>query len=648
VLSFALAVAAWGAGCGGAGDATAPAAPRRVLLVSFDTTRADHVGAWGASGAHTPTLDALAARGVRAAQAISPAPMTQPSHATLFTAVDPPAHGLRNNGSFTLRPGQATLAMQLRGQGFATAAFVGALVLERQFGLARGFDVYDDRMETPGGGGLGLAERPAEAVADAARRWLESAPDRFLLFVHFFDPHKPYAAPSRLARMRTGSDYDAEIAYADAQLGRLLEAVDARFDDGGTLVVVVSDHGESLGEHGEPTHSYGVYDATQHVPLIFAGPGVPEGRVVEGVVRLADVTPTILSLLGAPPLPAASGRSLHPDWAVAPDAFAYVETLATELDFDWSPLRGIRTDRMKYVRAPRPELYDVVADPGELENLAEARPEALRDLEARLASYLAGMPEAAGPAPVDDATRRRLESLGYLVPDASSAPAAEPGANPRDRIGTVAALARYDDALAAGDARAALRELADLEPSPLISSLMAHAALLAGDLDLAETQARAALASGHETYHAWARLGSVLIARGRLGPAQEALARAHALNEGAPEPLVGLGMVEERRGHPARAEAWYQRALGTKLVSTEAYWRLASVYFEQGRRADAESLLAKLHEAVLLDPRAAARVATAEARAGRKQDALRRLDRSARLFPDDPELARTRERIEAL
>jgi arylsulfatase A-like enzyme/Tfp pilus assembly protein PilF len=628
--------------------------PQRIVLISLDTTRADRIGAYGAADAITPTIDALARRGVRFAQAIAPTPMTQPSHATLFTGLDPPAHGLRNNGNFTPRRQLVTLATELQSAGYATAAFIAALVLEAQFGLASGFDLYDDRIERPEeGGALGRPERRADAVIDAAVRWLDTAPDRFFLFVHLFDPHKPYAAPSWYARLRAASDYDAEITFVDGELARLLRHLAQRFPDRSTLVVLTGDHGESLGAHGEPTHSYGIYDATQRVPLIFAGPGVPRGVVVEDVVRLADVAPTILAISELAGLVGASGRDLSRLWSdsrATADDFAYMETLATQLDFGWSPLVGVRTRDLKYIRAPRPELYDLGEDPGELHNLAEERPDDVRRLDAVLEDYLAGMPDPITPVPVDATVRSRLESLGYVVPDPgelSRELGRVGGVDPKDHMDVVAALLRADEQLGKGAPMEAYRELERAGDTPLVSARRARAALAAGRMGLAERHAREAIEGGARTYEAYACLGNALLAQGRMSEAEQAFRGAHDRNAGAPEPVVGLAMIAERKQQLLRAEQLYEQALGARLLSTDAHWMLAALYIEQGRRAEAEPLLRVLDERVLQNPRAAVRLAAAEARVGRHDAANAWLERSGRYYPDSPMLEQARSRLEA-
>lgn len=384
----------------------------RVVLVTIDTLRIDHVGCYGARGPRTPSLDALAAAGTRFETVVSPAPLTLPAHTTLFTGLEPPRHGVRGNARSSLDAALPTLAERFQQAGFATAAFVGAAVLARSQGLARGFDVYDDAMSSRRAANAGsYLERSADAVVDAALAWLETAPPRFLLWVHFFDPHALYRPPPGFRAAFPGNPYAGEVAFADAQLGRLLEAVAARFPASGTLVVATSDHGESLGQHDELTHSKTLYDATQRVPLVLAGPGVAVGRVVEGPVGLVDVAPTLLALAGLPALDGAQGRDLRADWQgrAGEERLFYLETRATQ-----PPLAGLRGAHYKYIEGgAAPELYDLASDPLETRNLAAERAAVALGLERSLATRLA---EAAGfPAPGDVAAppRPELRELGY-------------------------------------------------------------------------------------------------------------------------------------------------------------------------------------------------------------------------------------------
>ena len=489
-----LGLCALAAGCADARNPT----PERVVLVTIDTLRADRVGCYGDARARTPVLDALAANGVRFAHAISPTPLTLPSHVSLMTALDPPRHAVRHNSLHRLGEALPTLAGALRAQGFASAAFVGSVVLGHRYGLARGFDVYDERGERASSQTVGYAERPANHVVDAALAWLAQAPPRFFLWLHLYDPHAAYTPPAGFAAAFPDDPYRGEIAFADYQVGRLLDAVRERFGPDGLLVAVTSDHGESLGEHGELRHSYGVYDATQRVPLIFSGVGAPAGKLVEAPVRLVDVAPTLLRAAGAPELAGADGRALQPLFDGADDAprIAYVETLATHYDYGWSALQGLRSAEYKYIRAPRPELYDLRADPAERRDLAAQHPDLTREFEAQLAARLAHAAPAPEAAEVPAAERAQLRELGYVAPAPDARGDADPsaGPDPKDEIGLIARLHRAESLAALGrpaDAYALLRELPD--PPPAVAALRASFALRARDYAAAERDARRAV-----------------------------------------------------------------------------------------------------------------------------------------------------------
>jgi arylsulfatase A-like enzyme/Flp pilus assembly protein TadD len=625
---------------GGSGEAV-----ERVVLVSFDTLRADHVGCYGAEGAETPALDRLAAEGARFETVISPAPLTLPSHATLLSGRDPPEHGVRHNGLFRLPADVPTLAEQLRAGGFATAAFVSAFVLDGRFGLDRGFDLYDDRLGlvTLAEAGPTGAQRRGDKTVDAALAWLEQAPARFFLWVHLYDPHADYAPPAPFAERFAARPYDGEIAFADAQLARLRAALDARWA-GGSLWIASADHGESLGEHGEPTHSYGVYEATQRVPLLIAGPGVPHGRVVAGVAALADVAPTLLDLAGLSPLPGASGRSLAAalaPGAALPERAAWVETLATQLDMYWSPLLGVRTAQHKYVRAPEPELYDLTADPGELENRAAAEPARVAELDRLVAEREAGRPVVPSFTP-DAEERARLEALGYLRGGAPAAPAASLGrvggpdpkrelaaAAQADELQRLLAERRGPEALAAYDALGA-------RGYPLLL-MGAAAALLAWQPERAEREARAALALAHQPEPLLA-IAKAQLQQERFAEAKQSFEQVLALDPEKSEALLGLGLLAERDGRSEEAAALYERARRAPLASPEAYWRLAALHTEAGRREEARALLAELPQSELRVPEAALRLARAERAAGRTELARTRVAGALKAYPQIPDL----------
>ena len=295
-----------------------PSSRPNVLLVTIDTLRADHVGSYGYHEASTPTIDALARRGVRFETAVAHAPLTGPSHASILTGQTPLGHGFRNNSGFILAPGVKTVAQDFRNAGYHTAGFVSGFPLDRRFGFDRGFETYDDRLpkgndrrRTP------YVERFADATTDAVLRWLATAnpreapqPAPWFLWVHYYDPHAPYEPPvADLADRYRQSPYDGEIAFVDRQLGRLLQTLDVRGETSRTIVLVTADHGESLGEHGEGTHGIFLYDATLRVPWIMAGPQIAAGRVSRTVARSIDVLPTLLDYAGLPQRSDVDGRS---------------------------------------------------------------------------------------------------------------------------------------------------------------------------------------------------------------------------------------------------------------------------------------------------------------------------------------------------
>ncbi len=635
----------------------APTRPLRAVLISIDTLRADHVGAYGAGPGRTPVLDGLAAAGVRFENAISPAPLTLPSHATLLTGLDPPDHGVHHNTLFRLGENVPTLATHLRQQGFATAAFVGAFVLDARFGLARGFDVYDDQLALSGptSGGAAVAERPANEVIDAALAWIAGAPDRYFLWIHLYDPHAEHRPPEPFASRFRADLYAGEIAFADAQVGRLLAAIEARWPDGASLVAVTSDHGESLGEHGEETHAYTIYDATQHVPLLLRGPGLPAGTTIGAMVRLADVAPTLVELLGAPPLPGAKGASLRPLVAGEQDAprTAYLETLATHFDWRWSPLFGIRNATHKYVRAPRPELYDLRSDPGETHNLASAEPDLAAALDRSLDERLGGRGAARPDLALDASARARLEALGYVAPAAQALDALGSeklgvvgGTDPKDelylvremhRVNELLGEQRFEEALAAADGLG--------ERGVEIEILRLRAALGAGRLDLARSLAGRLVKDAPEHALSHAVLGRVEETEGdALGAAAE-YERALALEAPSAAPLTGLGRLAEAAGRRDESRSYYERARRATIPDPEPTWRLAALALEAGDVERGSALLRELPQGYLRREDAALRVARAELQAGRSELAQIRVDAGLLEQPDSLPLLQLRAEI---
>ncbi len=394
-----------------------PVKPSLVLL-TLDTTRSDYVGAYGTRDGGTPILDSLADRGTRYARALTASPLTLPAHASLLTGLDPPAHGLLDNGTATLHPSVPTLATILSSRGYSCAAFVSSRVLDRRFGLNPGFGLYDDFMAAEQLGEYGYPERDAGSVTASAISWLSalSPSQPYFLWVHYYDPHAPYEPPAQWQGSTTTANYAGEIAYVDQEIGRLLSALPG--EDQEAVIAVVGDHGESLGEHGEKTHGIFLYRASLEVPLILAGPGVPTGEVVEEVVATRRLMATLLRLLGVGDTAQDPGSSLPGLPAVgdpAPPEPVYSATWMPANTYGWSPLRAVSDQRWRLILAPRPELYDFQADPGELDNLINAHPQESE----RLGRVLAAIEEdrkayATGESPAGPELLAALRSLGYF------------------------------------------------------------------------------------------------------------------------------------------------------------------------------------------------------------------------------------------
>jgi len=399
---------------------------RSLILVTVDTLRADHVGVLAggsATGEVTPALDALGRSGAVFLDATAHAPLTLPSHASILTGRYPPAHGVHDNGGFRLAADVPTLATALHDAGFQTAAFVSSFVLRASAGLSRGFDRYDDRFEGAGRAHQTASEleRRGPETAREAARWLAKAPPRFFLWVHFYDPHAPYDPPPAFAARFPGRPYDGEVATADLALSVLVNALasDRRAD---TLIVVTGDHGESLGEHGESEHGILLYDATLHVPLVMNGPGIAAGIRIGRQVRHVDLVPTLAELLSVKPPSTLDGVSLVPVLARSatsagahePPA-SYAESRFGELHFGWSPLRSIRDGTWKYIESPAPRLFQLSADPAELDNRRDARPDTAAGMARVLAAMSARGDSATGARPAADAdASERMRSLGYV------------------------------------------------------------------------------------------------------------------------------------------------------------------------------------------------------------------------------------------
>ena len=423
----------------------APVAAPNVVVITIDTLRADHVGCYGYKQIRTPNIDALAADGARFERAYTVVPVTLPSHTVMFTGTYPMLSGMHDFSGNKLSPQQPTLASVLKQSGYVTGAVIGAAVLDSRFGLSQGFDFYFDhfdfsRLEEAN---LDEMERPGNVVADLALDWLaKNSQRKFFLWMHLYDPHFPYRPPEPYSREYAAQPYDGEIAFADAQLGRLLRFLKEKGLYQNTVIVLSGDHGESLGEHGEKTHGFFIYNATMHVPLIIRLPGKSAGLTVAAPVSLIDLMPTILAAVGSKIPAPVQGRSLLPSLQAKsgePDRLLYGETFLPRLHFNWSELRGAESAKYHFIDAPRPELYDLTKDPGETRNLLPEKKAVAEEMRAKLVGlireYSAGK-EMAEKTGLDPALMERLKSLGYagFSGGGDATAASHDLTDPKDRI----------------------------------------------------------------------------------------------------------------------------------------------------------------------------------------------------------------------
>jgi arylsulfatase A-like enzyme/Tfp pilus assembly protein PilF len=573
-----------------------------VVVVTLDTTRADRLGCYGFRGVETPNLDAIAADGVVFEQATSTVPLTLPSHTSIFTGLIPPHHGVRDNGGFFLDASKTTLAERLKDAGWTTGAFVGAWVLDSRWGLDQGFDLYSDRFDLSKYKivNLGTVQKKGDEVMDLALGWLEKVKQkRFFAWVHLYDPHTPYEPPEPYATRYRDAPYLGEIAYTDHVVGRLVDWLKRAGVWQRTLLVVVGDHGESLGEHGESTHTFFVYDATQHVPLIVRTPWGDRGRS-RAQVSTVDLMPTVLDLVGLAPQPGIDGRSLarlvlHPDgeW----HEIAYSETYFPRFHFGWQHLRAMRDGHWKYIEAPTQELYDIRQDPGETKNLYKSYSRRAEDLRLAL-ERMAGSGAQAAPdkTTLDPETLQRLAALGYV----GGGPRVDPEAvlpDPKDKIdlfrrmGEARSLGReekYEDAVKA------MRAVIADDPG-IIDAYTAIGEWLQKlkRSDEAIAAYRKALEIQPENEMALSELAEVYRAIGKPDAAIEGYRTVLKLEPRQPHVWYQLATLYADLGRTADAAATFREALKYNPNMGSAYNSLAAIAFERGDLEEAERLVRK-------------------------------------------------------
>ncbi len=625
--------------------------PLNVLLVTLDTTRADHIGCYGYAPARTPRLDGLAKEGVRCSNAITAAPITLPSHSTILTGLYPPAHGVRDNGTYALGDDAVTLAERLKKAGYRTQAFVSALVLNRRYNLVQGFDGYDDDLWSEDEPKLFMIRsRPGEKTASRASAWLsgwakEAKPEKrqpFFVWMHLFDAHQPYRV-SAAERILFPSTYDAEIAVLDRAVGQVLDHLKKLdvLDD--TLVIITADHGESLGEHGEKTHAVFIYDATVRVPLLLRCPRLlPQGKVYDGPVRSVDLVPTILAALKLPGGKETQGTDLLAAFrgdVPPPDLPQYSESLLSEVGFGMAPLFGIRHGGFKGIRAPKPEVYDLHRDPQELKNLypAAARRGAVLDRELTAIlddSRRRGL--APQKSPMDKETMESLQALGYLAPRTSRESMS--GIDPKDGMPLYTKMEDARHFAQQGQwekSEHLLRELLATTPNNVTAvNILAMVHMRQEDFAAARKEYLRSLALDPKQSRVHAMLGTLNLLDNDLDGAERSYRQALAITPSFVEALSNLGMVAALRGNNQEAEEWYRKAIAADPAFPRVYRRVADLYYERGEFAKALENYRKTLAAEPDDFEATIQAGNSARHAGDARTAAALFARAGQLRPD--------------
>jgi tetratricopeptide (TPR) repeat protein len=613
------------AACRNRGERARARAVNDVILVTIDTWRADAAGFAGNREFQTPFLDSLAGRGILFRNAHAHNVVTLPSHVNILTGLLPYQHGVRDNAGFVLAPDHPTIARTLRQAGFTTAAFVAAFPLDRRFGLARDFDLYDDSY---GKGASSIdfvvQERPASAVLEPAAKWWSQNEGRpRFLWVHLYDPHAPYV-PS----------YPAEVSAVDGALAKHLGPL----LDPDTLLIVTSDHGEALGDHGELTHGLFAYEGTLKVPLIVAGPSI-EPRIEDLPVRHIDIVPTILDACGLQPDARLPGSSLL---AQIGDRDTYFESLSASLNRGWAPLTGLLRGSEKYIELPIPELYDLRSDPREMKNVREERRRSADALRRQVASMTASAPRAARSIAPEEAAR--LRSLGYVAGSAAPASSYSPADDPKNLIALDSKMHNVIDAYEKRDLKKALvlaKEVVAERPAmPAGRELLAFVLQQNEQIPAAIEELKQLVESGKGGEDTKARLGLLLSESGR---APEAIALLEPLvQNGGPDTRNAFGIALADHGELQRAEEIFRSVLSADPNNAPALQNLGIVAL---RTNDVVRAKEHLHSALALNPRLPLALNTLGVIAAREGDLQRALTLWRQALELDPALRDARENI---
>ena len=578
----AAAVALLAAGCAGLPGGADPVRPLNVVVVTLDTLSARHLSQYGNQRIETPAFGRVAAEGILFEQATATVPLTLPSHTSMFTGTYPMFNGVRDNGGYYVRDDSETLAEVLGAAGYRTGAFVAAFVVDSRWGLDQGFERYHDDFNFREFERISLdsVQRPGDEVLEAALDWMDGVKEeRFFSWIHLYDPHWPYEAPEPWASRVSGyseAPYDAEVLFTDSLVGRLLDWLDENELAEDTLLVLMGDHGESLGRHREGAHGFFIYDAAMQVPFLLRAPyrQIGRGLRVPAQVRGIDLMPTVLELVGVPipgDVQGASLVSLADGTETDLGLWAYSESLYPRNHYGWSPLHSLRNGLLHFISAPRPELFEVFDDPRETRNFAPERPGQVRQLQARLDQLMGelGREDADEQAPetLDEETRAQLAALGYLGGSSRVRVAeGEPLADPKDKI------VLYNLLKAAGTDSTEDR------------------------IDEALAKVRQVLADDAGILEAHLILGNLFVKRedwdGAIGAYREAL----ALDPEYKSAILGLADAYRLAERYDEAAAGYRRLLELDPNDNKAHYHLAEIHAAEGEYEEALEVLAGLEE----------------------------------------------------
>jgi arylsulfatase A-like enzyme len=526
---------------------SSPPKPQSIILITIDTLRADALSVYGGK-TPTPFIQQFSENAAVFDHAYTSAPITLPAHTSLFTGMYPPSHGVRHNGVYKAQSSLTLLSELAHNAGFATAAFVGAAPLARSYGLNQGFDVYDDAFSPVSNqqGTFAYAERNAEQVRLAAQDWLSgvSQSKSFFLWMHFFDPHHPYLTHGYAGL----TPYQEEVAYTDHQLAEFFIFLKQHHLDSNNLVVITADHGEAFGEHGEISHSLFVYNTTLRIPLMISAPGI-QSRRIKDLVRIIDISPTIAEIMkwkfpslidGVSLMPVLRGEKLK-------SLDSYSESFASAIDFGWSPLACIQDQQFKYIQAPKPEFYDLKADPNELQNAAPSPQTAKYKSDVQIILNRAAVAAEHKPSPEES---ERLRSLGYVAGSPQQIKWDHP--DPKEKIKVARRIAELTmQPMTLVERAKAYSEIVQLDPSnPLLL----------------------------------VRFGEVLLQLKDYVDAEHAFQNAIQLGYPSAAPYNGLAAAYYYQEREADAEAILQKAVDAGVADGETYFNLAEFLYNRGEK----------------------------------------------------------------